>query len=368
MRLLMTTDTVGGVWTYTTTLIPELLARDVAVVLVTVGHAPSASQTEWLNQVEDGGDAAFCWEASEAPLEWMSDNQGAYRSAEPLLLRVAHEFGAELLHSNQFCFGALPVPLAKLVVAHSDVLSWAAECREQPLEPSAWLSHYSALVAGGLQAADAVVAPTLWMLRALAANYKLPPTATVIPNGRTLPDAGSEPEGKLQAVTAGRLWDEGKNLKMLAQVQSPIPLILAGDTVHESQSLPALPSSISLLGRLEEAALSKLFRESAMYVCTSRYEPFGLAPIEAALCGCAVLANDIPSLREVWGDGAIYFNNAASLSAQLARLSNHPDELAAAQQRSLRSARGYSATAMAGKYLELYKAMLAPPGKATHVA
>jgi len=37
------------------------------------------------------------------------------------------------------------------------------------------------------------------------------------------------------------------------------------------------------------------------------YEPFGLAPLEAALSRCAIVANDIPSLREVWGSAAMYF-------------------------------------------------------------
>ena len=40
--------------------------------------------------------------------------------------------------------------------------------------------------------------------------------------------------------------------------------------------------------------------------CPARYEPFGLSPLEAALAGCALVLGDIPSLREVWGDAALY--------------------------------------------------------------
>ena len=33
---------------------------------------------------------------------------------------------------------------------------------------------------------------------------------------------------------------------------------------------------------------------------------FGLSALEAALSGCALVLGDIPSLREVWGDAALF--------------------------------------------------------------
>ena len=351
MRLLMTTDTVGGVWTYTKDLTAELLQKGVAVALVTVGRLPSAVQREWLKRTAADWADAFRWEACEAPLEWMSHNERAYLDAEPLLLRVAREFGAQLLHSNQFCFGAIPLP--SVVVAHSDVLSWAAGCRVA-MESSAWLDTYSRLVARGLKSADVVVAPTQWMLDALAANFSLPDRALVIANGRRVKFSAQWPERKLQAVTAGRLWDEAKNLKILQEVRSPIRILMAGEIEYEFHSLAAVPA---MLGPLAEDALLALFRESAIYLCTSQYEPFGLAPLEAALCGCAVVANDIESIREVWGDGALYFGDASSLSALLARLACDPQLLVAAQRRSRRRAERYNAARMAEQYLGLYRTM-----------
>ena len=50
MRLLMTTDTVGGVWTYTTELTAELLQKGVAIALVTIGRAPSNEAKWWLKR------------------------------------------------------------------------------------------------------------------------------------------------------------------------------------------------------------------------------------------------------------------------------------------------------------------------------
>lgn len=359
MRLLITTDTVGGVWTYTTDLVEGLLQKGLAVALVTLGRGPSADQMRWLHQTKAGSDEAFLWEAAEVPLEWMNDNQRAYLDAEPVLLRVAREFEADLLHSNQFCFGALPLSIPKLVVAHSDVLSWAAGCRDQAIEACPWLDHYCALTAAGLQDADAVVAPTHWMLSALVTNFRVSCPAYVVANGRTI-KAGPRAAGrKLQAVTAGRLWDEAKNLKMLAGVQLPFPLQVAGETDYQSRTSPGFPAGAVVLGPLAQNDFLSLLQESAIYICTSCYEPFGLAPLEAALCGCAVLANDIPSLREVWDSGALYFSDAAGLSVLLAKLARDPRQLRAAQRRSRQRAQRYDARRMAEQYLALYQAMLA---------
>jgi glycogen(starch) synthase len=358
MRILMTTDTVGGVWTYATELISGLLQKGAAVALVTVGRAPAAAQTRWLESNRSRWDGSFRWEMSVARLEWMSNNQRAFLDLAPQVVRLAEDFEADLLHSNQFCFGALPVSVPRLVVAHSDVLSWAVACRGKPLEPSPWLESYRALTAAGLRRASAVVAPTRWMLGELAANFELPRNTYVIPNGRTLPDPALRSTRKLQAVTAGRLWDEANNLQLLAGVSATVPIFIAGEAKYESQELPAMPASVTMLGALEPAELLTLFRESTIYVCTSQYEPFGLTPVEAALCGCAVLVNDIPSLREVWGDAAIYFRDADSLSDRLLQLSRDPRRLVAAQHRSWQRAQRYTAAVMVDQYLTLYRTML----------
>jgi len=263
----------------------------------------------------------------------------------------------ELLLSSQYCFGATECDIPRIVVAHSDVLSWAEACRADGLPRSGWLDRYCELVAEGLRAADAVAVPTHWMLNALATNFRLPHERRVIPNGRTLPQI--EPATrKMQAVTAGRLWDEAKDLRMLEDIDSPMPLIVAGETEYEFARLQLGGGEAKLLGLLNESQLLALFRESAIYICTSRYEPFGLAPLEAALCGCAVLANDIPSLREVWGDAALYFSGAESLSEWLRRLNDHSGLLTDAQVRAMNRAREFNAERMAEGYLELFRGIL----------
>jgi glycogen(starch) synthase len=358
MRILMTTDTVGGVWTFTKELSSGLLKSGCSIALVSLGRKTSPAQQAWADAQSSRWGARFRFEGMESPLEWMADNGRAFSDAEPDLLKVVEEFDAELLLSSQYCFGALGCDIPRAVVAHSDVLSWAEACRPNGLERSKWLDVYCELVQKGLNHADAVVAPTNWMLNALAKKFRLPHDRRVIANGRTLRPANRGVTRKMQAVAAGRMWDEAKGLKMLKSVDSPIPLLIAGEEQYESASLTMDDAGVRLLGALDESELLRLFGESAIYVCTSRYEPFGLAPVEAALCGCAVLANDIPSLREVWEDAALYFSGPESLSSWLWRLSDHPWLLKEAQEIAKSRARELTAERMTEGYLNLFRSML----------
>jgi glycogen synthase len=356
MRLLITTDTVGGVWRFAQELVEGLLHAGDSVALVSFGRLPSVAQRAEYERLLSRWGKELSFRASDVSLEWMQDNSRCLEEGSLVLGQVAEEFEADLLHTNQFCYGAAQLPIPKIVTAHSDVLSWAHSCRGGVLEDSAWLTRYRALVRQGLDGADSVTAPTNWMLRALANEFPLPPHQVVIANGRSVPtyDVGSR---RLRAVTAGRLWDEAKDVALLGAVRSPMPLVVAGEA-HYDGGQPASLSGVELRGALCEPEILSLFASSAVYICTSRYEPFGLAPLEAALCGCAVVVRDIDSLREVWQDAALYFGNAEELSALLTRLAEQPTFLYNAQRQAGEQARRYTRTNMVERYRALYASSL----------
>jgi glycogen synthase len=357
VRLLITTDTVGGVWRFSQELAKGLLEAGDAVALVSFGYPMSWSQgAECLWMAARWGER-FSYRSAKVPLEWMQENENCFRDGEVILAQVAREFRADLLHSNQFCYGAAKIGIPVAVTAHSDVLSWARACRGGPLADSKWLNNYCELVQSGLDHAGTVTAPTDWMLRALGEGFHLPNESYAVANGRSI----STPRVKnrrMQAVTAGRLWDEAKDVALLGEVCSSIPLIVAGD-IHGDCCALATLKSVEFCGSLREDEMLRLFAESAFYICTSKYEPFGLAPLEAALAGCAVLARDIGSLREVWQDSAIYFNNAEQLSALLTELAQRPALLHLAQVRSWQRAQLFTRGRMTSSYRALYAQVLA---------
>jgi glycogen(starch) synthase len=367
MRILMTTDTIGGVWTFTRELTTGLLEAGCEIVLVSFGPSPNGQQQRWADDMQRHWRSHFHFITNDAPLEWMQANGSAYTQPARFLLHSIQALQIDVLHCNQFCFGAVPIAQPKVITVHSDVLSWARACRADKLDDSDWLRRYRSLIGNGLAGAQAIVAPTRWMLEALNKSFDLPGDCRVIANGRSISPT-SQKFRKLQAITAGRLWDEAKNIGLLSEVSSPIPLLVAGDSSCDGATAPSALRTVRMLGQLTEDNLFTTFRQSELYICTSRYEPFGLAPLEAALCGCAILANDIPSLREVWQDGALYFNNAASLSELLRQLHGDRKQLAKAKVRSLVQARIYSREQMTSSYLTLFRQVLARDKEVAYVA
>ncbi|MCU0983554.1 MAG: glycosyltransferase family 4 protein [Acetobacteraceae bacterium] len=80
------------------------------------------------------------------------------------------------------------------------------------------------------------------------------------------------------------------------------------------------------LGRVSDAELRALYENALCLVFPSRYEGFGLPPVEAMVAGCPVIASRAGAVPEVCGDAALWFDPAVpeSLPAALARLLDEP--------------------------------------------
>jgi len=359
MRVLLTTDTVGGVWTFTQELAVHLLGDGHAVALVSFGRTPSESQCTWAAEQRTRFGGSFHFTPSTLPLEWMQNNGSVFADGADLLLRLAHDFRADILHSNQFCWGALPLDIPKLITAHSDVMSWADAVKPSALEPSTWLSRYRSLVQQGLDQADAVIAPTSWMRSALRANFSVRVPFAVIYNGRSAPKPDAAVERTLRAITVGRLWDEAKGLATILDLNSPMPIVLAGEERFEDSVATRASCNLRALGVLDQQEVIDTMLGSSVYIAASIYEPFGLAPLEAAMCGCAIIARDLPSFREVWGDAAVYFQTAEQLERALTEFAYDPYKLRASQRAARERAARYTAEAMTAAYVERYAGLVA---------
>src|SRR5947209_2975673 len=119
MHVLITADTIGGVWTYTRELVCGLLRRGVQVTLVSFGEIPAPAQAEWLE-----GQRNVDFRPTAFRLEWMQEAPEDLPASADYLQAVVEEVKPDLLHLNQFCYGNLPGDVPRLVAAHSDVVSW----------------------------------------------------------------------------------------------------------------------------------------------------------------------------------------------------------------------------------------------------
>jgi glycosyltransferase involved in cell wall biosynthesis len=194
------------------------------------------------------------------------------------------------------------------------------------------------------------------MLTALRTHYGGFRAAPAIYNGRRIsrfPPLAKKP----YILTAGRVWDEAKNIAALAHVAPHLswPVFVAGEERHPEGGTVCF-HTVQRLGRLAPAELALWLGHAAIFALPARYEPFGLTVLEAGLAGCALVLGDIPSLREVW-DGAALFvppDQPDALAKVLEHLSRDAWWRERLAQRARARALRYTPARMAHAYTALY--------------
>ena len=351
-RILMTADTVGGVWTYALELARALHQNgNCEIALATMGRPLSPRQWEEAHAVPN-----LRVHEGRFKLEWMDDPWDDVRRAGDWLLDLEARLRPDVVHLNGYAHGNLPFRAPVLCVGHSCVLSWWRAVKGEDAPPE-W-GAYRRAVRQGLWSAHAVAAPTPAMLRALQTHYGPLPDAFVVPNGRD-PSLFSITDKEPVILSAGRLWDEAKNVGALASAAPALPapwaVHVAGEARHPEGG-EAAPPNVHLLGLLSPRALAGRLARASIYALPARYEPFGLSALEAALSGCALVLGDIPSLREVWGDAAVFVSpdDPDALRHALQSLAQDPALRTRLANAALSRARAYTPRRMADGYREIY--------------
>lgn len=301
LRLLITTDAVGGVWQYSLGLAEALVDRGAQILLAVLGPAPTPAQRleartiRGVKLIETG-----------LPLDWLCDGPDPMRAAGRTISAIARAEQADLVQLNAPTLAAcaeFPVPV--VAVTHGCVGTWWEAARTEPLTAQyRWHRDY---MARGLAAADRVVAPTASYAATVARYYGLAEAPLVVSNGRP---PGPSPRGAALhdcALTVGRLWDRVKNAELLDRVAArlAVPFHAAGALIGPHGESVAL-DHLHPLGQLDGAAMARQFAMRPVFVSAAIFEPFGLAVLEAAGAGCALVLSDIPTFRELWDGVAIF--------------------------------------------------------------
>ncbi len=344
--VLMTADTVGGVFTYVVTLASELAKAGITVHVATMGpparHAQRARALAVPGLVLHEGDFA---------LEWMDDPWDEVEEAGKWLLALERDLRPDVVHLNGYAHGVLDFQAPVLVVAHSCVLSWwRAVLRE---DAPARYEPYRRIVRAGLQGADAVVAVSRSMRTCLERHYGPIRDVTVVHNGAPPPTgAGVEREKEPFVLSCGRVWDRAKNIETLARAAAhvPWPVKVAGWDSHAHAGV----ESLGWLGRDE---LDAVMERAAIFALPALYEPFGLSALEAAQRGAALVLGDIPSQREIWGDAAVYVDptDEFDIAEAITALVRSPERRAELSRRARERAALYTASRMAAGILDAYR-------------
>jgi glycosyltransferase involved in cell wall biosynthesis len=179
--------------------------------------------------------------------------------------------------------------------------------------------------AAAARRADVVVTVSEFSAEEIAEHTAIPrDRIRVVPNGVDLtPASPREIERSLHTLGLDArpyvLWlgtsQPRKNVRVLvdafARVAAadalPHVLVLAGASgwlVDDEAAVRALGDRVRLLGRVPQVHLAPLFAGADLFAFPSLHEGFGIPVLEAMAQGTAVVAADIPALREVAGGAA----------------------------------------------------------------
>lgn len=195
-----------------------------------------------------------------------------------------------------------------------------------------WFRAMTRRILTGFRQAGHVIAVSSATRKELL-HYDLFPAEriSVVPNG-VHPSCTPHPNARADAAVTALLGGPSDDTLWLLNVGSTIPrkrmdvllrvfasilrdlphvrLLRVGGPFTPDQARLArelnVSHAVTNLPFLERDVLAAVYRRAALLLHTADAEGFGLPLIEAMACGCAVVASDVPVLREVGGTAAVY--------------------------------------------------------------
>ena len=212
-----------------------------------------------------------------------------------------------------------------------------------PLSLRAWWGAMTALSRLSARSAAEVLTVSEYLRDYIIDRWALPGAKVVaVPYGVGSPfiSVGSEAPAPVRPVPRFILYagdfQRHKNLPRLvnafASLAAEFPdlsLVFAGGfigsevaVVRERIESHALEDRVVMLGGVSASELAGLFKGAELVVMPSLAESFGLPLLEAMACGSAVVASDIPSLKEVGGGVSLHFpaTDTAAMASEIARV------------------------------------------------
>ncbi len=349
MKILMTTDNIGGVWTFATDLARGLEKSGAEVVLAVIGEPLTSLQKKELSGIS--------YRHFKAKQEWMENPWENVYATGQWLLWFKELVDPDIIHLNSYTLGCLDWNVPVIMTIHSCVLSWWEAVKNEQA-PDSW-NEYRKHVKAGIQSAGFITAPSNFMLNVAEKKYGPFRNKKLIYNGRKFKSFKRGRKEKI-VFSMGRLWDEAKNIRLLIEAARDIdyPVYIAGKV--NSDETVSLPSNVNLLGQLSPRQISGWLSKSWVYALPVKYEPFGYSFLEAAFSGCVLVGGNIPSMKEIWDDAMIYTgtDDAGQLARTINELLDNDWHLNHMANKAYNHAiENYTEEKMLEKYFKLYSNM-----------
>jgi len=149
------------------------------------------------------------------------------------------------------------------------------------------------------------------------------------------------------------------------------PLVVAGrlperdvpfipDPRRQARALGLRPEWVRFIGPVAEEDKPALYRGAVAFLYPSRYEGFGLSPLEALACGVPVVGSNAASIPEVVGNAGVLLDpdDAAGMAGAVIQLTQDPAFRAELSRRALAQAARFSWERTARETLDAYRDVL----------
>jgi glycosyltransferase involved in cell wall biosynthesis len=274
------------------------------------------------------------YEATQLPLTGFVHRRvsagGNFRRLLAELPSMARRDQLNVLHSTYVAPPRSPVPVVLTIhdVTYLSNPEWFSRRDLLVLTLGVGLSvRRAAHVLTGSEAARAQI----------LARYRLDPARVTATPYAAGPAAEAVPEGEAAAIRAGLRLERPyvvsvgggnprKNMGRLVAAFGLLrregfegELVIAGAAGRLAAS--ALPGGVRLVGQVGPRTMAALYQGAAACAVPALEEGFGVPTLEALSHGVSVAASDIPVLREVAGEAALYFDprDPASIATALGR-------------------------------------------------
>ena len=186
---------------------------------------------------------------------------------------------------------------------------------------------YKIVLWNAIHRAEKIIAPTKFVKKQILNKYNIGPDKVIVTyegvdKKLKIPAKGGSAFGGKSRIKPNKYFlyvgnaYPHKNLEILIQAAplQTIKLVLVGKEDYFYKKLRVkvkemnLSNNVVFTGQVTDPELSWLYQNANALVFPSLMEGFGLPALEAMANGCLVLASDIPALREVCKDAALYFN------------------------------------------------------------
>jgi len=312
------------------------------------------------------------------------ENLGKVWFEQIAFVRACRRARADVAHVPYF---ASPlVPLTPTVVTIHDLIPLVLPAYRGSLLVRA----YTALAAQSARRADAIIADSEWSKRDIITHLRVDAARVRVvylaadARYRPLDDATQIESVRARYALPEKYflylggYDQRKNVRVILDAFARAPelyragyrLVLAGVNLgRDSDFFPDprrlarevnLPAdALCLLGWVEEQDKVALYAGARAFLFPSRYEGFGLPPLEAVACGTPVLCAHASSLPEVVGDAAILLppDDARAWADALRALLADEARRAELRARGLAQARKFSWTRCAEETLAVYESV-----------